>query len=177
MREPFPVMQDFGSVFFLFFPMVGEFHRAPVGDVPSFAFAKYAIEHSGSTEQSDMSTMQRRERPASDVIQLGQKHTARLTICGGFQQQVLHFVQWNTHIGQYSRLGGRNFVPDLSSVAQRLKLALRCQHFEVAHSIQQDRISNPGVSFAARCKHYDLLVLQASRLGEPEHSQVREMFA
>ena len=30
MRKPFPVMQDFGSVFFLFFPMVGEFHRAPV---------------------------------------------------------------------------------------------------------------------------------------------------
>jgi hypothetical protein len=28
MREPFAVVQDSGSVFFLFFPMVGEFHRA-----------------------------------------------------------------------------------------------------------------------------------------------------
>jgi hypothetical protein len=119
-------MQDFGSVFFLFFPMVGKFHRAPMGDVPSFPFAEYSIEHSGSTEESDMSTVQRCKRPASDVIQLRRKQMARLTICGGFQQQVLHFVQWNTHIGQYSRLRGRNFVTDLSSVAQRLKLALRC---------------------------------------------------
>ena len=177
MREPFPVMQDFGSVFFLFFPMVGEFHRPPMGNMPGLAISKHAVEHSGSAEQSDMSTVQRRERPASDVIQLGQKHTARLTIRGGFQQQVLHFVQWNTHVGQYRRLRGRNFVTDLSSVTQRLKLSLRCQRFEVSHSIQQDSIRNPGVSFAARCQHYDLLVLQASRLGEPEHSQIREMFA
>jgi len=48
MRESFPVMQDFGSVFFLFFPMVSEFHRAPVGNMPGLAFAKYSIEHSGS---------------------------------------------------------------------------------------------------------------------------------
>jgi hypothetical protein len=82
MRESFPVMQNFGSIFFLFFPMVREFHRPPVGDVTSFSFAEYSIKHSGSTEQSDMSTVQRRERPASDVIQLGQKHTARLTIRG-----------------------------------------------------------------------------------------------
>jgi hypothetical protein len=43
MREPFPVMQDFGSVFFLFFPMVREFHRAPVRDVTSFSFAEYSF--------------------------------------------------------------------------------------------------------------------------------------
>src|SRR5260370_36669934 len=122
MREPFTVVQDFGSVFFLFFPMVSKFHRAPVRDVTSFSFAEYSVEHSSSTEQSNVSTVQRRERSASDVIQLGQKHTARLTICGGFQQQVLHLVQGNTHIGQYSRLRGRNFVTDLSCVAQRLKL-------------------------------------------------------
>jgi hypothetical protein len=28
MRKPLPVMQDFGSVLFLFFPTVREFHRA-----------------------------------------------------------------------------------------------------------------------------------------------------
>ena len=49
--------QDFGSVFFLFFPMVREFHGAPVGNVTTFSFTEYAIEHSGGAEQSDMATM------------------------------------------------------------------------------------------------------------------------
>lgn len=53
-RKPLPVMQDLGSVLFLFFPMVGKFHRAPVGDVTTFTFAEYSIEHSGSAEQADM---------------------------------------------------------------------------------------------------------------------------
>jgi hypothetical protein len=74
-------MQDFRSVFFLLFPMVGEFHRAPVGDVATFSFAEYSIEHSGSTEQADVSAMQRCERPASDVPLFGEKHTAGLTVC------------------------------------------------------------------------------------------------
>ena len=56
-RKPLPVMQDFGSVFFLFFPMVREFHGAPVGNVTIFSFTEYAIEHSGGAEQSDMATM------------------------------------------------------------------------------------------------------------------------
>ena len=71
MRKPLPVVQDFRSVFFLFFPMVGEFHRAPVGDMTRFSFAKYTVEHSRSAEQSDMATMERCERAAFDVIQLG----------------------------------------------------------------------------------------------------------
>lgn len=70
-RKPLPVMQDLGSVLFLFFPMVGKFHRAPVGDVTTFTFAEYSIEHSGSAEQADMSTVQRRNRPASNAIHLG----------------------------------------------------------------------------------------------------------
>jgi hypothetical protein len=37
----------------------------------SFSFAEYPIEHSGGAEQSDMATMERRKRAASDVIQLG----------------------------------------------------------------------------------------------------------
>ena len=80
-------------------------------------------------------------------------------------------------MGQDNRLGGWNLVPKFRIVAQRLKLALRCQRFEVAHSIQQDSIRNLGVPFAACSKHYDLLVFEASRLGEPEHAQIREMFA
>jgi len=80
-------------------------------------------------------------------------------------------------MGQDNRLGGWNLVLNLRIVAQRLKLAIRCQRFEVAHSIQQDSIGNLGVPFAPCSEHYDLLVFEARRLGEPEHAQVREMFA
>ena len=79
-------MQDSGPVLFLLFPVVGEFHRAPVGDVTIFPFAEYSIEHSGSTEQPDMSTMQRRERSAADVPLLGEKHTAGLAVRCRFWQ-------------------------------------------------------------------------------------------
>lgn len=47
-----------------------------------FSFAEYSIEHSCSAEQSDISTVQWRKRPASDVIQFRQEHTVRLTVCG-----------------------------------------------------------------------------------------------
>ena len=66
-----PVVQNLGSVLFLFFPMIREFHRAPVGDVTIFSFTEYPVEHSGGAEQSDMATMQRCKRAALDVIQLG----------------------------------------------------------------------------------------------------------
>jgi hypothetical protein len=46
------------------------------------------------------------------------------------------------HIGQDSRLGDWNLVLDFRILAQRLKLALRGQPFEVALSIQQDSIGN-----------------------------------
>jgi transposase len=77
-------------------------------------------------------------------------------------------------MGQDNRLGGWNLVLNLRIVAQWLKLALRCQRFEVAHSIQQDSIRNLGMPFAARSEHYDLLVFEACRLGESEHAQVGE---
>jgi hypothetical protein len=47
-----------------------------------FAFTEYSVEHSSGAEQSDMATMERCKRLAFDVIQLGQKHTARLPIRG-----------------------------------------------------------------------------------------------
>jgi len=40
-RKPLAVVQDFGSVFFRFFPMIGELHRTPMGDVTLFSFAEY----------------------------------------------------------------------------------------------------------------------------------------
>lgn len=62
-------------------------------------------------------------------------------------------------------------------VAQRVKLGFRCQGFQVAHPIEQGSIRKLGMPFTACSEHCDLLVFAANRLGEPEHAQVREMFA
>src|SRR5208282_2563937 len=78
--KPFPVMQDLGAVFLLLFPMIGELHRPPVGDVTIFSSAEHAVEHSSGTQQPDMATMQRRERPASNVPLFGEKHAAGLPV-------------------------------------------------------------------------------------------------
>ena len=119
-REPFPVMQNSGSVFFLFFPMVGELDRTPVGDVPIFSFAEYPVEHSRGTEQADMPAMKRRERPPFDISQLGEQYTAGLSVGRRFQQQVLYLVQRNSRVGQYNSFGGRNLVTNINSISQRL---------------------------------------------------------
>ncbi len=99
-----PIVQDLGAVLFLFFPMIGELHRSPVGNVAVFTFAEYAIEHSCSAEQADMSTMQWREWTASHIPLLGQKHSTRLTIGRGIEQQILHFIQRNAGVGEYSQV-------------------------------------------------------------------------
>ncbi len=82
MGEPFPVMENPGSVVFLFFPVVSELHRTPVGDVTIFSLAEYSIEHSRGTQQADMSAMQRCERPTTNVSLFGKKKTAGLTVGG-----------------------------------------------------------------------------------------------
>ena len=83
MREPLAIMKDFCPIFFLFFPMVGEFHGPPVGDVAIVSFAEYSIEHPRRAEQANMPAMQRREGPASNVPVFGKEQTARLTVgCG-----------------------------------------------------------------------------------------------
>jgi hypothetical protein len=41
---------------------------APPGDVPIAAFAKNAVEQAGSTEQTDVATVQRRNGPARGNI-------------------------------------------------------------------------------------------------------------
>ena len=64
-REPLPVMQVLSAVFFLFFPMVCEFHRAPVRNMTSFSFPEYSIEHSSGTEQANMPALQGSKRPTS----------------------------------------------------------------------------------------------------------------
>jgi hypothetical protein len=42
---------------FLFFPMVGEFHGFPVGDMQQFVLPEYAIEHPGRAEQAHMASV------------------------------------------------------------------------------------------------------------------------
>jgi hypothetical protein len=85
-------VQDLGTVLFLFFPVIGEFDRSPVGDVPIFSLAKDSVEHSRGTQQTDMSTMQRRQRPASNLPLPREKHSTCLAICRRLKQQILHFI-------------------------------------------------------------------------------------
>jgi len=66
-REPLSVMQNPGTVFFLFFPMVCELDRPPVGDVTIFSLAEYPVEHSRCAQQADMPAMKRCERPPFDI--------------------------------------------------------------------------------------------------------------
>jgi hypothetical protein len=56
-REPLAVVQDFCAVFFLFFPMIGELHRTPMGDVTIFSFTEYPVQHPCRTEQANMPAM------------------------------------------------------------------------------------------------------------------------
>ena len=57
MGEPLAIMQDLGAVVFLFFPMIGELHRAPMGNMAVFSFAEYPVQHSCRTEQANMPAM------------------------------------------------------------------------------------------------------------------------
>jgi len=79
-REPFPVMENPGTVFFLFFPVVSELDRAPVGDMSVLSFAEYPVKHSRSAQQSDMPAMKRCEWPPFDIAEFGKKDTARLSV-------------------------------------------------------------------------------------------------
>src|SRR6266568_9200554 len=103
-------MQNLGSIFFVFFPMVGELHRAPVRDVAIFSFAEYAVEHPRGTKQADMPSVQRRERTSSDVPLLGEENSSGLTVCCRIQQQILHFIKRNSGIGEGDWPRGRNLV-------------------------------------------------------------------
>jgi hypothetical protein len=60
-------MQDLRAIFLFFFPMVRKLQRTPMSNVAIFAFAKDSIEHSRGAEQADVSAMQWREGPATDI--------------------------------------------------------------------------------------------------------------
>src|SRR5260370_4106592 len=83
-RKPLAVMQDSGAIFFVFFPMICELHRAPVGNVAVLAFAEHSIEHSRRAEQADMPAMQRREWPAPNVSLFWEWDAGRLRGCVRF---------------------------------------------------------------------------------------------
>jgi len=67
-------MEESWSVFFVFFPMIGELHRRQWCDVPILPLRrKYPIEAFRGAEQADMPTMQRGEWPATNVALFGKK--------------------------------------------------------------------------------------------------------
>ena len=99
-REPLAIVQDLRAVFFLFFPVIGEFYRAPVRDVAIFSFAEYPVEHPGGTEQADMSSVQWRKRPAAHVSLSGKQDSARLAIGRRFEKEIFEFVQGNAGMRQ-----------------------------------------------------------------------------
>src|SRR3954463_8175737 len=96
--KPLAIMQNLGSVFFLFFPVIDEFDRAPVRDMTIFAFSEHSIQHSRCAQQSYMTTMQRRERTASGMSQFGQEKPASLPVCSRLQQEIFHFVQSDSRV-------------------------------------------------------------------------------
>src|SRR6266853_768221 len=86
------------------------------------SFAEDPIEHSRSTQQANMSAMQGREWPASNVSVVGEEHTAGLTVCCRFWQQILHFVEWNASMSERHWPGIWNFVPHCRRFAQGCNL-------------------------------------------------------
>src|SRR3989442_2854256 len=122
-------MQNPGSVFFLFFPMVGELDRTPVGDVPGFALPEYSVEHSCGTEQADMSAMKRCEWPPFDISQLGERNTAGLSVSRRLQQQVLYLIQRNPHISQYDWLRVGKFSVVMSNMLPLLQTGPGLERF------------------------------------------------
>jgi hypothetical protein len=105
--------------------------------------------------------MQGHERPASDVSLFGEKHTAGLAVRGGVRQQVLHLIQWNSHVGEHYRPGRGNFVVNCGRIAQSLQIGLTGQHLQPAHGVQQRGVSNVLVSLAPHAQDCNLPVLDA----------------
>src|SRR5260370_38358354 len=97
------------------------------------SFAESSIEHSGITQQATMSAMQGREWPASNVSVFGEEHTAGLTVCCRFWQQILHFVEWNASMRERHWPGIWNFVPHCRRFAQGFKIGFKAQRFQPAH--------------------------------------------
>lgn len=117
-REPISIMEDLCAILFLFFPVIGELHRAPMGNVAVFTFAEYPVEHTGRAQQSNMSAMERCEWPTSDITLSGKKDSARLTIGGGIKQQILNFIQWNPCVGEYHGSRRWDLIRDCWAVDQ-----------------------------------------------------------
>ncbi len=104
-----PRVQDFGADLFLFFPRVGNFHGAPVGD--GIAVARCAVEHSRSAEQADLSTAQGRERPASERLLVSQSHDGinlRSAASGQVVREERHSPYQCSNACESQRVGCRN---------------------------------------------------------------------
>jgi hypothetical protein len=135
-RKPLAIVQDLRAVFLLFFPVIGELHRPPVRDVAIFSFAEYPVEHSGGTEQADVSSVQWRKRPSADVSLSGKKDSARLAIGCRFEEEIFDFVQGNAGMRQFEWPGCGNLVTKFSAISKWLKVGLERQPFEPSHSLE-----------------------------------------
>ncbi len=164
MREPLPVMQDPGAIFFLLFPVVGELHRTPMRDMSVFAFPKHPIEHSRGTQEADMSAMQWRERPTMNVSLFGKQNAAGLTVGCGVRQQILDFVERNSRIGQCDWPRLRNLIPRWGRMSQCFKIGFSDQHLQPAHGVEQRGVSQMLVSPTPDAEDGNLLVLHTRRV-------------
>src|SRR6476660_5855728 len=81
-REALAVMNENGAVWFLVFPVVGEFDGTPVGNVALFAFSEHSVEHSGCTKETDMASMKRCKRSAAYAALFAKEYPTGLTVGG-----------------------------------------------------------------------------------------------
>src|SRR5260370_35481154 len=92
-RKLLAVMKDSGAIFLLFFPMICELHRAPVGDVAVLAFAAHSIEHYRRANQADNAPMEGPEWPAPNVTLVGAEDPAPLAVFSRFRPHTVAHVQ------------------------------------------------------------------------------------
>src|SRR5580765_3844557 len=130
-------MNENGAVWFLVFPVVGEFDGTPVGNVALFAFSEYSVEHSSCTKQTDMAAMKRRERSAAHAALFAKEYPAGLAVGCRRRQEVFNFIQWNARVGQNGWLRAGHFISGLRVVGQDRKIVPGREPFEISCSIHQ----------------------------------------
>src|ERR1700686_913530 len=119
MGETFAIMLDDGAARLVFFPMVDEFDGPPMGNVPVFTMSEDTIQHSGCCQQTDMTSVQRREGPPGEVVGLANEHAAGLPVSGRLQQQIFHLVERNSTVSKDNWPGRRNRENSIGRISER----------------------------------------------------------
>jgi len=124
-----------------------------------------------------MPTVQRRERTASDVPLPGEENSSGLTVRCRIQQQILHFIERNSSMGEGCWPGMRNFVSQSRRLTQSIKIGVGGQHLQPAYGLQKRRVSQVLMSLAPRAQDCNLLLLDARGMGELIRGQIGEILA